>query len=175
MSETSALIKIPENTSFLQPNKFSFEIPSLPFLRYFGQDVTLPSVSTNAVDQPSPFAMMKRHGDRLNFDQLTCTILLDEDMRSWEETYNWLRSLTKPDNYGEYVRFLNPTKSPYHDAILTINTNSHNPNLRFKFTNVHPVSLGAVHFSHRQTADEVLVADIVFSYDQYYMQRLTTA
>jgi hypothetical protein len=174
MSQTSALIKIPENTSFVQPNKFTFEFPTMPYLRYFLQSTLLPGVSTTApVQYAMGFADAHRHGDKLVFDQLSVAALIDEDMRVWEETFDWLCALTKPDNFGQYARFKNPLGTLYHDAILTVNTNANNPNMRFKFTNVHPVTLGAINFAYNRNADEILLCDIVFSYDQYYIQRLT--
>lgn len=174
MTISSALNKIPENTSFLQANKYTFEFPTMPFLRYFAQEVMIPDISTSFVVQPAMgFADIKRHGDKLVFGQLTVTAIIDEDMRVWEETFDWLSALTKPDNFGQYVRFKNPQSRPYHDAVLTVNTNSNNPNIRFKFENVSPISLGAVHFGANRSANDVLLADITFAFDQYKIQRLT--
>lgn len=172
MTKTSVLTTIPDNKSFLQSTKYSFEPTTLPFLRYFVQSVNLPSVSTTAPIQHSLFADIKRHGDKLRFDQLVITALIDEDMRVWEETFDWLCALTKPDRFEQYIRFFDRKADPYHDAILTVNTNSNIPNIRFKFTNCHPVQLGAVHFAETVNANVILVADIVFEYDQYYIQRI---
>lgn len=146
----------------------------MPFLRYFIQTANLPAMGTTAVRVPNPFADMKRHGDKLVFDDLVVTALIDEDMRVWEETKNWLHALTKPDNFPQYIRSNDRTRDPYHDAILTINTNANNPNIRFKFTHCHPVSLGAVNFTYTENAATQLYADIVFAYDQYYIERLKT-
>jgi hypothetical protein len=173
MSKTSVLTQIPDNKSFLQPTKYVFEPTTLPFLRYFVQSVTLPAVSTTAPIQPAMgFTDIKRHGDKLKFDQLVISAIIDEDMRVWEETFSWLNALTAPDRFEQYAKFFDRKANPYHDSILTINTNSNIPNIRFKFTNCHPVNLGAVHFAETQNADIILVADIVFEYDQYYIQRI---
>ena len=80
MSNTSVLTKIPENTSFLQPTRFSFLFPELPFLRYFCQSVSIPGVSTNAVSVETPFSNTFRHGDKLNYDGLNITAIIDEDI-----------------------------------------------------------------------------------------------
>lgn len=172
MTTSSVLTKIPENTSFLQANRFSFLFPTLPFLKYFCQNVTLPGVSTSPVPVSSPFTNTYRHGDKLNFDELTITAIVDEDLRVWQESYNWLQSLTKPDNYGQYVRYKDKKATPYHDGELTVNTNSNVPNLRFKFTDCHPVSIGAIPFDVKATAETILTIDISFRYDQYYVDRL---
>lgn len=174
MTTSSLLTRIPENTSFLQANKFTFAFDTLPFLKYFCQNVALPSISTSAVTVSSPFADMYRHGDKLNFSELNVSVLIDEDLRVWEETYNWLQALTKPDNFRQYFRQDRSDKRnrAYHDATLTLNTNANNPNMRFKFTECHPVALSGIQFSTMETAASTLTADITFRYDQFYLERL---
>lgn len=172
MTTESVLTKIPENTSFLQPTKFTMVFPTLPFLRYFGQTAEIPAISTSPVAVESPFTNTWRHGDKLVYDQLSINAIVDEDLKVWEETQNWLIALTKPREYSEYIRHYNSKEMVYHDAILTINTNANIPNIRFKFANVHPISLGAINFSVTQNADATLTADIIFRYDYYELLRL---
>ena len=171
MTATSVLTQIPDNTSFLQTTKFTFVIPNLPFAKYFCQTVTMPGVSTTEALVPTPLSDTFRTGDKLNYDPLTITFLIDEDLRVWEESYQWLVSLTKPVQFGQYRQKF-PEK--YYDAILTINTNANNPNLRFKFRNCHPVTLGSIQFATTDNADVTPVADLTFRYDYFEIERLNT-
>ena len=132
MSNESACSTQPDNTSLLQANKFTFSFATLPFLKYFCQTVNIPGVSTSPVTVDNPFSNTYRHGDKLLYDQMNITILVDEDMRVWEETYEWLQALTFPKEFSQYYRNSNGKKTAYHDGILTVNTNANNPNLRFK-------------------------------------------
>lgn len=172
MTTETFATKIPENTSLLQSTKFTFIFPNLPFARYFCQTVSIPGVETSPVAIPSPFADTYRHGDKLIYQDFTINAIIDEDMRVWEETYNWIKSLTKPESYEQYARYRNNKADLYFDAILTINTNSNNPNLRIKFKNCHPISLGAVLFNTADNAQTVLTADITFRYDTFEFNRL---
>lgn len=172
MTIDSAIARIPTNGSFLQTTKFTFVIPTLPFLRYFVQDVAIPSVSTSAVKVENPFSATWRHGDKLEYESLTVTTLLDEDMRVWEETYNWIRALTFPHQFPEYVRSIDNRASPYHDGFLTLNTNANLPNIRFKFTHMHPVSISSIQFSTTSNANVPMTVDIVFRYDLLEIERL---
>jgi hypothetical protein len=172
MTTQSLLTKIPENTSFLQPTKFTLVFPTLPFLRYFGQTATVPGISTSPVSVETPFSNTWRHGDKLVYSELSVNAIIDEDMRLWEETYNWLVALTKPQSFTQYIRYHNKKEMVYHDAILTINTNANNPNIRFKFTNLHPISLGGVNFNVSDNANTTLTADIIFRYDYFELLRL---
>lgn len=168
MSTQSLLNRIPENTNFVQPTKFTFIIPELPFARYFCQTVLLPGASTNEVMVPSPLSEMYRHGDKLFFEPLNLTFLVDEDLRAWEETFNWLCSLTFPLKYAQYAAKFS---DKYYDGILTVNTNSNVPNLRVKFTHCHPISLGAIQFDQTVNADTTPIADLSFRYDTFSIER----
>lgn len=173
MTTSSLLTRIPENTSLLQSRKYTFIIPTLPFLNYFVQTTSIPRIGTSAVQVPSPYSEMYRHGDKLVFDPLTVTVLLDEDLRVWEETFNWLKALTFPHEGREYWRNSNGKQTAYHDAIMTVNNNANIPNLRFKFTYCHPTDISAIQFSSTDSADVTMTCDITFRYDLIEFERLT--
>lgn len=172
MTTETILTRIPENTSFLQGNKFTFEFPTLPFLKYFCQSVNIPGIQTNAVAVETPFSNTYRHGDKLVYDQFEVSVIVDEDLRVWEESYNWLRAITFPHEFREYWRNTNGRSTAYHDGILTINTNANTPNLRFKFLNCHPVSMSGINFDTKLTADTTITSTISFRYDTYSIDRL---
>jgi hypothetical protein len=175
MAVSSTINIVPDNTSILQPTKFTFIIPDLPFAKYFCQSATLPGVSTSPVNIETPFSAIYYHGDKLVYDAFSINAIVDEELRVWEETYNWLTSLTKPEKWSQYAKFEKSSKAPrnlYYDGILTINTNANNPNLRVKFRNCHPVSLGAIQFSTSDNAGTIPTADITFRYDSFEIERL---
>lgn len=154
MTTNSLLTRIPVNTSFLQVTKFSFVIPSLPFLRYFVQGCLIPGISTAAVKVENPFSATWRHGDKLEFGDLIITSLVDEDLRVYEETYRWLEALTFPEKFPQYIRSKDSKASPYHDGFLTINTNANIPNIRIRYTDMHPVSVSDIKFTTTLNANE---------------------
>lgn len=161
---------IPTNTNNLQTNKFTFIIPTLPFASYFCQSITFPGVSTSEVPVETPFSVTFRHGDKLIYDPLTITFLVDEDMRNWEETYNWMKGLTFPNNGREYTQ--QKKKGLYSDGILTVNKNSQTTNIRFKFKNCHPTSMGPITFATTDDAGMIPVADLTIRYDTFEIERL---
>lgn len=164
----------PENMSILQATKFTFLFPDMPYLKYFAQTISLPGVATSEVMVPTPFVNTYRHGDKLSFEAFTITALMDEDLRLWEETYKWLKGLTSPTDKDEYLRknYKLPADRLYLDGFLTINTNSNKPNIKIKFRNCHPTSLGAINFDTKVDADTIPVCDITFRYDYYEIERV---
>lgn len=171
MSNQSLLNRIPENQNLIQPTKYQFVIPTLPFLNYFVQAVTLPGAATSSVRIDTPFSATWRHGDTLEYGELSLSTLIDEDMRVWEESLNWLISLTSPENFSQYARFKNPNGSLYHDALLTIENNNNLPNLRMNFRELHPTSIGSINFSVSDSAETAIVCDIQFRYDRFDITR----
>lgn len=172
MSNASVINTMPENTSILQSAKFTLIFPTLPFLRYFSQTATIPSVSTAGIPVPTPFSDTYRHGTQMTFEDFTINAIVDEDLRVWEETFNWIKSLTRPKDFTQYARYLNSQNTLYHDAVLTVNTNANNPNMRFKLFNCHPTSIGAIAFNTADTADTIPTLDVTFRYDYYELDRV---
>jgi hypothetical protein len=173
MTTQSNLTSTPDNTSILQPTKYTFIIPDLPFARYFCQTVSLPGVSTSAVTVPTPFSETYRHGDKLIYENFSINAIIDEDIRVWEETYNWLVSMTFPERFSQYrKRNFNQKSDIYYDGVLTINTNSNLPNIRVKFFNCHPTNLGSIQFSTSENAQTIPTADITFRYDRFVIERI---
>jgi len=174
MSKESSITRMPQNTSLLQTTKYTFSFPNLPFLNYFVTQVNIPGISTNEVTVATPFSETYRHGDKLVYEPLTVQILVDEDLRVWEETHNWLMSLTFPRRFEEYAtnQARQQYKDKYYDSILTLNTNSNIANMRIKFRNCHPTSLTGVQFTSGDSELENITASVTFRYDYYDIERL---
>jgi hypothetical protein len=147
-------------------------IPELPFARYFCQTINLPDVSTSAVEVPSQFSVTKRHGDTLRWSDLSMTVLVDEELRVWEETLDWLKSLTKPTTFNEYGKRKATEYAKYYDGILTLNTNANVPHMRIKFYNVHPTMMGQLIFDTTTSAEQTINLDISFAYDYFEIERI---
>jgi hypothetical protein len=172
MTTESFLTTIPQNTSFLQSTKYTFVIPNLPFARYFCQSINLPGVTSSEIEVATPYSSTYRHPTKMVFEAFSISFLIDEDIKVWEETYKWIVSLTRPESNKQYVKYRDKDASPYHDGILTLNTNANIPNIRIKFKNVFPVSLGGIQFGTTVSADNTLTADVTFRYDTFEFQRL---
>ena len=172
MTTESFITKTPENTSLLQATKYTFTVPNLPFAKYFCQSVVMPGVATGAVPVSNPFSDVFRHGVKLTYDELRITFIVDEDLRVWQETYNWLRSVALPTSFKEYAKYTNKDNPIYFDGILTINTNANLPNVRFKFKDCHPTNLSGITFNTADSADNTITAELGIRYDYFEIERL---
>lgn len=165
-------VRQPENTSLFQSRKFTFVFPTLPFLNYFVQNTEVPGLATSAPPVPTTFATTYRHGDNLIYDPLVVTVIVDEDLRVWEETYNWILALTKPQEFRQYWRNSNGRQVPYHDSVLTLNNNANNPTMRYRFRDCHPTNISPLELSTMDNANVIKTIDITFRYDTYDFERV---
>jgi hypothetical protein len=178
MPQESVLTTIPASVNELQPHKFVFVIPQLPFISYFVQAVSMPSVTLNPVLQPNPAVDFYRHGDKMVFEPLLITFKVDEDMTNWIETFNWMQGLSTPykredSRGGDYG--LQKRKGLYFDAILEVYKNSWNSNFRIKFRNCTPMTLSGFDFTVLQgTKVPTINATLSLQYDFFEIERFNT-
>jgi len=150
-------------TNLNQLNVVSFETNFLrmPGVSYFCQRVNIPGISLSNTIQSTPFANIPIEGDVLEFEDLTISFIVDEDMQNYLELYNWLQSLGFPDKYSQYD---NETSSIKSDVNILIHTNKSNPNYSIVFKDVFPVSLGTIAFDTNATTLDSIVVDANFKY-----------
>lgn len=167
--------QIVQNPSFAQSSKYTLSFMRLPHMVYFLQTTNLPGVSMTDIPRHTPFVDLYVFGDKLVYDTLNVTFLLDEDLKSWFELYDWFKGLTFPTKFEDHRTFLKENKNmPYSDAILTLNTNANRPNVRLKLKDCFPISLASIQFDNTVTADLPLVVDASFRFSYYEYERLTS-
>jgi len=145
-----------KNYNFLSPTGFKLVInrDTLGNLEYFVTSVSLPSLTQGDVATNSLQYKGYLHGD-LTFEDLTVRIAIDEDMKVYNELYDWLfnqREKSEPVTY---------------DATLIILTSHNNVNKSIKFKSVFPTSVSSLEFSTQASDIEYLQADVSFRYDEF--------
>lgn len=180
----SAVDNQPSNINFLGQNGFRFAIKRLPGVNYFCQNVTLPSVSMNAIESPTPFANVPRPGDRLTYEPLNITFKVDEDLTNYFEIQKWLEGLGHPDDLTQTrklseninrnqmagTRQLGYYTTYVSDATLSILTSAKNINKNIFFLDCFPVALTELSFESTNTTIEYLQATVTFRYRKYNLE-----
>lgn len=159
----------PTNKSFLSNNKYQFVIERLPNLVFFLQSITLPSISLGTVVTANPMVQLVTPSNLLSFGTLSINYVLDENMQSWFEIYNWMVNLGNPEStnkIGNLTDIPGNKNSITSDASLLVKTNSNNANIKFTFFDIFPTDLGEVTFISTEGQD-FLTSTITFSYTHY--------
>ena len=92
---------------------------------------------------------------KLAYDPLTVRIAIDENLESYNEIFNWLRSNTTNTNLI------------FHDVTLHFLTNHNNISRSVRFANAFPTNLSGVEFNVQQTESEYAFVDVTFRYDYF--------
>jgi hypothetical protein len=168
------LARNPQNTNLLQPTKFLMSFDRIPDTQYFCQSVNIPGINGSQIPVSSPGLDYYLAGNKITYNNLSITFLLDEEMLSWRNIHKWFRSFASPEGTSErknLSEIQNPNKkyemSPYSDASLNIITNLNNSNIRVEFYNLFPISLSDVQFDTRLSAEESMTADATFVFEYY--------
>lgn len=167
----------PDNKSFLSPIGFRFACKRLPHVNYFCTAATIPDISlgeTSSVD--NPFIKLPVPGDKLTFGRLDLTFRVDEDMKNFQEIYNWLVALGYPDNFtqrGAIGRTQISTGDVHSDGSLMVMTGNMTPNIEISFIDMYPASLSSLEFDIENTDVEYLKATVSFAYRKYELKTLS--
>lgn len=157
------------NTNLLEGTKYIFVSHNIPNLNFFATSITLPSVSVPEATQHTPLSTIYRAGDKMEYEPIRATFLVDEDHRVWEDIYNWMKGYSYPHTQDEYKQQLK--RGVYHDFSVLVLKNSYESNFSYRFHNAFPTFLGTIEMSTTKFADDVLQTDVILRYDTFEIIR----
>ena len=146
------------NKSILNKNNFRLLIDKIPTVEYYVKTVNIPGLQFSEVAQPAGIGLDAFFpGDKVAFDTLDVTFLVDEDLENFKEVYDWMDSIVPVHNPEDYKNFTNTLTTEqgqlstvenalnqYSDITLVINTNKNLANRYFRFKDCFPIALGAL-------------------------------
>jgi len=158
------------NTAFLQPTGFRLVIDRRNFanLEYFAQTIVHPSLSLPPVEQGyRSISTLAFAGDKLEYTELGCTIVMDENMKGYQEMIDWMeRIVTIPSRKA--TGFLNNDPSQYNADITVSVLSSHNNQTRqIRYINAIPTSVGEVMFEATVGDIQYITYNVTFRFDYF--------
>ena len=186
MTTTNTYSRQPSKQDYADPTKFKFNIVKLPKVEYFCTQVNLPGISiADNYSQPTPFRDIPLPGEKLRYEPLSVTFLVDENLENYQEIHGWLRGLGFPGGYDDFKTLLDggsdrfPTSKPttkfnapnqggiFSDATLNILTSKNNPVTEVRFNDCFPISLSSLQYNQQATDTDYLTATVTFEYKLY--------
>jgi len=193
MTTTNSYNRQPTKLDYADPTKFKFNILKLPKVEYFCTSVNLPGVSlADNYSQPTPFRDIPLPGEKLTYDKLSMSFLVDENLENYREIHGWLRGLGFPGGYSEFKTLLDagedrfPTSKNsvlgdagrskfaapsqggiFSDATLSILTSKNNAVVDVRFSDVFPISLSGLQYTQQAGDTDYLTATVTFDYKIY--------
>ena len=193
MTITNSYARQPTKLDYASPTQFKFNIIKLPKVEYFCTSVNIPGISLGGtLTQATPLKDIPIPGDKLTYEPLSMTFMVDENLENFQEIHGWLIGLGFPRDYSEFrnlvssgndrfpaknqsinrevgtVKFGSPNVGgTYSDATLTILTSKNNPQLEVRFRDVFPTALTGLTYSQQAADVDYLTATVSFSYSIY--------
>jgi hypothetical protein len=164
----------PANQNLAQPTRFAMTMARLPNVTWWCQTVILPGVSMGYAPSPTPFVDQKVPGDKLQYEPLITSILLDEDLVAWREVYSWMTAMTFPKDFKQYRDMKNLSeilksnpRPQYSDIQILVYNSNWQPILRYSFIDAFPTSIPALNYSSADSPDTPMQFDVTFEYQWF--------
>lgn len=158
-------------TNYLIPSGFRVVINRENFanLQFYAQTVQHPSADLDNVEVSYPRAgTVPFIGESITFGVLSMDVLVDENMRVYQEMYDWLVRATEETHKLQTSRFSRsaPKIASYHDVQVHILTSHNNVNHSFKYINCCPTGIGNINFQ-ATTSEQYTTFPVSFRFDYF--------
>ena len=152
----------------------------IPKTTWFCTAASIPGISLGEATFPTPIHDIFLTGDKLTFENLNITFIVDEELQSYKELWNWLVGMGAPKQYSQWLSELKKgdravtqkgisysDSNFYSDATLIIYNSKNIPKLEVKFKDMFPTSLSSLDYTQESTDVEYFKATASFRYMYY--------
>jgi hypothetical protein len=192
MTITNSYTRQPTQLDYASPTQFKFNIVKLPKVEYFVTSVNVPGISMGTTTQATMLRDLPGPGDKLSYEALTLSFLVDEHLENYREIHGWLTGLGFPRDHSEFKTLQDagtdrfPTSSgnvstevgkvnntapdegsTFSDATLMILSSKNNAIVEVRFRDIFPVSLGGLNYEQQAGDVEYLTTSVTFNYKLY--------
>jgi len=170
------MASLTDNFNYLQPTSFKLVIDrrNYPNLEFFCQNVTHPGMLMSSVEIPyQKVAGIPFPGDKLTFNELSCNIILDENLLGYQEMFSWIRRLLDTDMDTNVPtraqRRGNALQNPptYADISLSILSSHNNQTKRIRYIDCVPTSLGDIVFESTNDGSTFITYNATFRFNYF--------
>ena len=113
MTVTNSLQRQPTKLDYASPTQFRFSIIKLPKVEYFATAANIPGITLGQANQPTPLKDIPIPGDKLEYDNLNITFLVDENLENYREIHGWLTGLGFPKDTAQFRALQNAGSDRY--------------------------------------------------------------
>ena len=175
-----------ENRNYLSPTGFYFTVVKAPKVGFFGTQINVPTINLPEATQPTYLKDIPRAGDKMSFEDLTLTFMVDEDLVNFMEIQNWMRGLGYPESLQEIYRWQNKSTEVdypnsyrdegglnlFSDGTLLIYNSQQTPHMKVTFKDLWPSNLTLLQFDSQLTTEQFLRASVTFKYTIYNIEEV---
>ena len=192
MTTLKVLDRQPTKMDYASPTQFKFSIQKLPKVEYFCTAANVPGITLGTAIQETPLKQMPMPGDKLDYENLTISFIVDENLENWRELHGWMTGLGFPKDWSQFrtlqgaadtqpgttnvglSKELGKIQKPiqddaglYSDATLHILSSKNNTILEVRFRDLVSISLSGLDYNQQPTDIDYLRASCTFTYKIY--------
>lgn len=110
------------NTNFFNSSNFQLDIHRLPSIPLFVKSIRLPGMSSTPAVYATPFSNIPFPGDHTDYESLSVTFFVDEELRVYKELFAWYIAIYFPQSFDQYKVFssLTPGEKPFSDMTVSL-------------------------------------------------------
>jgi len=190
MTVTNSLLRQPTKLDYASPTQFKFSILKLPKVEYFCTAVNIPGINLGDAVQATSLKNIPIPGDKLTYEPLQMTFLVDENLENFQEIHGWLVGLGFPRDHREFRNLLSsgndrfPTRNTSNvsteagktkyaaadtgptlsDATLTVLSSKNNAQVEVRFRDLYPTGLTGLAYNQQASDVDYLTATVSFNY-----------
>ena len=93
---TGPLGRQPDKLDYLSPTQFRFGINQLPKVEFFTVAANIPGINMGEAIFPTPFKDIPIMGDKLTYENLEITFIIDEFLENYRSLHEWMTAIGFP-------------------------------------------------------------------------------
>ena len=191
MTTVNVNTREPVKLDYASPIQFRFKCSKLPTVEFFCQTANIPGIGLGVADIETPLKSIPFPGDKVTYQDLAISFLVDENLNNYKEIHDWIIGLGAPQNHTQFSTLRDTgtdrfpgqtTNSPnnntipdggtYSDATLTVLNSKNIAVTEIRFHNIFPTSLGALSYDVQASDVNYLSTSVDFSYMYYEIVQL---
>jgi len=196
MTDVNVQTRQPSIMDYASPIQFRFKCSKLPKVEFFCQTANIPGIGLGVADIETSLKSIPFPGDKVNYQDLAISFLVDENLENYKEIHDWIIGLGAPQDHTQFAnlratssdRFPGtsssnaitgqatsdplPESGMYSDATLTVLNSKNIAVTEIRFHNIFPTSLGALSYDVQASDVNYLSVAVDFSYMYYEIVQL---
>ena len=198
MTDTNIIDRTPSKFDYASPIQFRFKMTKLPQVEFFVQTANIPGITLGSTSFETPLKDIAGVGDKVTYQTLDVSFLVDENLNNYKEIHDWITSLGFAQSHDQFKnlqttgadRFPGTTSSTaatgtsikqplaeggiYSDATLTVLNSKNIAVTEIRFRNVYPISLGSLSYDIKASDVDYLQVNASFSYMGYEIVQISS-
>ena len=201
MTTTKTVDRQPTKLDDASPVQFRFKCTKLPLIEFFCQTANVPGISLGEQTQETGLVDIPVPGDKITYQDLSISFLLDENLNNWKELHDWMTGLGFPEKHQQFTDLLaaghdrfptskvgtaTPSKdsgnitapldagATYSDATLTVLSSKNIAKTEIRFQDIFPTLIGSLSYSVKATDVDYLAVIASFKYTLYKIVQIST-